>query len=130
MLKPGDNYYAFVVAVAKHARELAQEAEDQSGTRPPFSPAQHAQRYIQNLCQRCPPLAEEGALLEAVRDALTPKDLAGLSVLVTAGPTRGPLRLLPGGSPPLPRISQPSAGRMRGRSPHRTSPAPYGPGQM
>ncbi len=33
-------------------------------------------------------LAEEGALLEAVRDALTPKDLAGLSVLVTAGPTR------------------------------------------
>ena len=28
MLKPGDNYYAFVVAVAKHARELAQEAED------------------------------------------------------------------------------------------------------
>ena len=33
-------------------------------------------------------LAEEDALLEAVRDALTPKDLAGLSVLVTAGPTR------------------------------------------
>lgn len=33
-------------------------------------------------------LAEEGALLETVRDALTPKDLAGLSVLVTAGPTR------------------------------------------
>lgn len=33
-------------------------------------------------------LAEEGALLEAVRDALTPKDLAGLSVLVTAWPTR------------------------------------------
>ena len=33
-------------------------------------------------------LAEGGALLEAVRDALTPKDLAGLSVLVTAGPTR------------------------------------------
>ncbi len=29
-----------------------------------------------------------GRLAEAVRDALTPKDLAGLSVLVTAGPTR------------------------------------------
>lgn len=33
-------------------------------------------------------LAEESALLEAVRDALTVKDMAGISVLVTAGPTR------------------------------------------
>ncbi len=36
-------------------------------------------------------LAEEAALIEAVRDALTPKDMKGLSVLVTAGPTREPI---------------------------------------
>lgn len=29
MLKQGENYYSFVVAVAKRAREIAQEAEDQ-----------------------------------------------------------------------------------------------------
>lgn len=30
MLKPGENCYAFVVAVAKHARELAKEDEEGS----------------------------------------------------------------------------------------------------
>lgn len=29
MLKPGESYYSFVVAVAKRAREIAQEAEDE-----------------------------------------------------------------------------------------------------
>lgn len=29
MLKPGDSCYSFVVAVAKRAREIAQEAEDE-----------------------------------------------------------------------------------------------------
>ncbi|MBC8585723.1 DNA-directed RNA polymerase subunit omega [Youxingia wuxianensis] len=29
ILKPGENYYTFVVAVAKRAREIAQEAEEQ-----------------------------------------------------------------------------------------------------
>ena len=28
IIKPGDSYYAFVVAVAKRARDIAQEQED------------------------------------------------------------------------------------------------------
>ena len=28
IIKPGDNYYAFVVAVAKRARDIAQEQEE------------------------------------------------------------------------------------------------------
>ncbi|MEM1484965.1 DNA-directed RNA polymerase subunit omega [Oscillospiraceae bacterium PP1C4] len=29
MLRPGESYYSFVVAIAKRAREIAQEAEDE-----------------------------------------------------------------------------------------------------
>ena len=29
IIKPGDNYYSFVVAVAKRAREIAQEQEEE-----------------------------------------------------------------------------------------------------
>ncbi len=36
-------------------------------------------------------MAEPAAIVEAAEDLATPKDLAGLSILVTAGPTREPL---------------------------------------
>ena len=32
IIKPGDNYYAFVVAVAKRAREIAEEQEEIKST--------------------------------------------------------------------------------------------------
>ncbi len=50
-------------------------------------------------------LAEEAALIEAIRDALTPKDMKGLSLLVTAGPTREPID-------PVRYISNHSTGKM------------------
>ena len=50
-------------------------------------------------------MAEPAAIVEAAEDLVTPKDLAGLRVLVTAGPTREPLD-------PVRVLSNRSSGRM------------------
>jgi phosphopantothenoylcysteine decarboxylase/phosphopantothenate--cysteine ligase len=50
-------------------------------------------------------LADPAVIVEAVRRAMSPKDLAGVPVLVTAGPTREPLD-------PVRYISNRSSGRM------------------
>jgi phosphopantothenoylcysteine decarboxylase/phosphopantothenate--cysteine ligase len=50
-------------------------------------------------------LAGEGAILEAVKAALTPQDLSGERVLVTAGPTREPID-------PVRFVSNRSSGKM------------------
>jgi phosphopantothenoylcysteine decarboxylase/phosphopantothenate--cysteine ligase len=50
-------------------------------------------------------LADPGVIVEAVRRVMSPKDLAGVPVLITAGPTREPLD-------PVRYISNRSSGRM------------------
>lgn len=45
IIKPGDNYYAFVVAVAKRAREIAIEAEED----PDLADEKPVQKAVEDL---------------------------------------------------------------------------------